>query len=86
MESCVKDLSRTHYGSRKLLIVNWFGYFQNTMAERVGFEPTVGANLRSISSRVPSTGLSHLSVPAEAGRSSYQHSAPCKALDFGQIR
>ena len=29
------------------------------MVEGVGFEPTVGLTLRSISSRVPSTGLSH---------------------------
>ena len=29
------------------------------MAEGVGFEPTVGLTPRSISSRVPSTGLSH---------------------------
>ena len=32
------------------------------MAEGVGFEPTVGLSLRSISSRVPSTGLSHPSL------------------------
>ena len=32
------------------------------MAEGVGFEPTVGLTLRSISSRVPSTGLSHPSL------------------------
>ena len=31
-------------------------------SEGVGFEPTVGLTLRSISSRVPSTGLSHPSM------------------------
>lgn len=40
-------------------------------AERVGFEPTVGINLHSISNRAPSTGLSHLSffaiVPGTIG-------------------
>ena len=34
------------------------------LAEGVGFEPTVGLTLRSISSRVPSTGLSHPSMNA----------------------
>ncbi len=32
------------------------------MAEGVGFEPTEPLTVRSISSRVPSTGLSHPSV------------------------
>ena len=34
-------------------------HFRDKMAEGVGFEPTVGITPRSISSRVPSTGLSH---------------------------
>ena len=33
-----------------------------SVAEGVGFEPTVAMKLRSISSRVPLTGLSHPSV------------------------
>ena len=36
-----------------------FGGRLRVMAEGVGFEPTVGITPRSISSRVPSTGLSH---------------------------
>ena len=36
-----------------------FSFGIQVMAEGVGFEPTVGLTLRSISSRVPSTGLSH---------------------------
>ena len=44
----------------------WLGSYAaglcSKVAERVGFEPTVTSLPRSISSRVPSTGLSHLSV------------------------
>ncbi len=48
----------TNQKSKTLGICGFCGRF-SVMAEGVGFEPTVPLTARSISSRVPSTGLSH---------------------------
>ena len=47
-----------------------FGGCSRKMAEGVGFEPTVTLLPRSISSRVPSTGLSHPSLGGSTGENS----------------
>jgi len=49
-------------GSRTAFSSHGIHMFCFAGAEGVGFEPTVGLTLRSISSRVPSTGLSHPSI------------------------